>query len=258
MTSFTTFGEALKSWRHRRDLSQLDLALDADVSARHISYLETGRARPSREMVLQLAQTLGLPLRARNELLAQAGFAAEFQQSPLEGASLDSMRAALARMLTNHAPLPALICDRHWNLVDTNASAQALLAGLAAGSGERNLIRLIVAEGPARALVVNWAEVVRDLTQRLRLEVMRSGGEPILRELLELAQRVRPSGDDGGEPTAQPFVPVQLRIGAQTLSLLSVLAEFGTPRDITISDLRIELFFPADRETERYFAQTTT
>jgi transcriptional regulator with XRE-family HTH domain len=258
MSSFTSFGEALKAWRHRRDLSQLDLALDADVSARHISYLETGRARPSREMVLQLSEALGLPLRARNELLDQAGFAAVFEQTPLDQPALAAVRTVLARMLANHMPLPALICDRHWTLVDANPAAQALLSALHQGRGPPNLIRMILAEGPARTIIVNWSEVVRDLAHRLRLELMRSSGDPVLRELLEAARDARPGAEEIGEATARPFVPVHLRVGELELSLLSVLAEFGTPRDITIADLRIELFFAADAATERYFTDTTS
>lgn len=247
-TMTSPFGDTLKTWRARRHLSQLDLALDANVSARHISYLETGKARPSREMVLQLAETMGLPLRARNELLEQAGFVRAFAETGLDAEGLEPVRMALAHMLASHMPFPAVIFDRHWTLVDANPAAKTLLAPLL--GTETNMVRLVAGNPLARQMIVNWTELMRDFAGRLRLEVTRSGGDPILRELLELVK----SDDEIAQlPSARPFIPVILRNGEGTLSLMSMLAEFGTPRDITISDLRIELFFPANAATDAYF-----
>ena len=249
MTTLSTlpFGETLKAWRARRHLSQLDLALDANVSARHISFLETGKARPSREMVLQLAETMSLPLRARNELLEQAGFVRAFAETGLDAETLGPIRTALSHMLASHMPFPALICDRHWTLIDANPAAKALLAPLL--GRESNVARMLATSPLARQLIANWTELMRDFAGRLRLEVARSGGDPILRELLELVK----VDDEPHTASARPFIPVILRNGESSLSLMSMLAEFGTPRDITISDLRIELFFPADAATEAYF-----
>ena len=246
------FGENLKAWRARRHLSQLDLALDANVSARHISYLETGKARPSREMVLQLAETMSLPLRARNELLEQAGFVRSFAETRLDAETLGPVRTALTHMLASHMPFPALVCDRHWTLIDANGAAQQILAPLQGDGGQPNLARMIATNPRARQMIVNWPEVMRDFAGRLRLEVARSGGDPILRELLNVVK----VDDDDQPASARPFIPVVLRAGETTLSLMSMLAEFGTPRDITISDLRIELFFPADAATEAFFRGT--
>jgi transcriptional regulator with XRE-family HTH domain len=249
MTPFTTFGDGLRRWRQQRSWSQLDLSLEADISARHVSNLETGRAQPSREMVLHLSETLGLPLRARNELLEQAGFTRAFGETKLDGASLAVIREALQHMLTGHMPLPALVCDRYWNLVDTNATAQALLAPLQDGSG--NLARMMMTP-TAQALILNWPELVADFMNRLRLEVARSGGDPRLQGLLDAIRRVAPSREVA-EPTDRPFIPVRLRHPEGDLALISLLAEFGAPRDITISDLRIELFLPADDATRVFF-----
>ena len=248
LTTTTPFGNTLKAWRARRHLSQLDLALDANVSARHISFLETGKARPSREMVLQLAETMSLPLRARNELLEQAGFVRAFAETGLDAETLGPVRAALSHMLASHMPFPAIIFDRHWTIIDANPATRALLAPLL--GTETNMVRLVATNPLARQMIVNWSELVRDFAHRLRLEVSRSGGDPILRELLEL---VKIDDAEPRAPSARPFIPVILRNGESTLSFMSMLAEFGTPRDITISDLRIELFFPADVATETHF-----
>lgn len=253
--SNTSFGDALKAWRTRRHLSQLDLALDANVSARHISFLETGRARPSREMVLQLAQTMNLPLRARNELLEQAGFVRVFAETGLDARALGPIRAALDHMLASHMPYPALICDRYWSLIDANPAARSLLSPLQGDETAPNIARMIATNPVAREVIENWDEVIADFTSRLKLEAGRSGGDPRLNALLELVGTAAPARPDEVS-SAQPFIPVRLRLGATRLSLLSMLAEFGTPRDITISDLRIELFFPADQATEAFFRQS--
>ncbi len=246
----SAFGETLKAWRTRRHLSQLDLALDANVSARHISFLETGRSKPSREMVLQLAETMSLPLRARNDLLEQAGYVRAFAEVGLDAETLGPVRMALNHMLASHMPYPALICDRHWSLIDANPAARALLSPLLRDGEVPNMVRMVVANPVAKTMIVNWQEVVRDFAGRLRLEVTRSGGDPILRELLDLV-RVAADASEEERATSRPFIPVLLRHGETTLSLMSMLAEFGTARDITISDLRIELFFPGDTLTEQ-------
>lgn len=251
-TQPASFGDALKAWRTRRHLSQLDLALEANVSTRHISFLETGRAQPSREMVMQLASSLNLPLRARNELLEHAGYARAFRESRLEAEALKPVRAALDHMLASHAPYPALICDRHWTLVDANAAARQLLSPLQDQSGERNLVRMVATSPAARQQILNWDEVMRDFSGRLRLEVRRSGGDEVLSGLLSLINDSIGALLD--EPASgRPFIPVRLALPQGELSLMSMLAEFGTPRDITISDLRIELFFPADDAAAAFF-----
>lgn len=247
-TAVSDFGETLKAWRQRRHLSQLDLALDANVSARHISFLETGRSRPSRDMVLHLADTMSLPLRARNDLLEQAGYVRAFAETALDTETLGPVRKALDHMLAAHMPYPAIICDRHWTLVDMNAAARAFLAPLQGPTGESNMVRMLVDNPLARQMIVNWGEVLHDFAGRLRLEVSRSGGDRVLLDLLELARSAAGGAEDAA--SVRPFIPVVLRYGETTLSFVSMLAEFGTARDITIGDLRIELFYPGDAATE--------
>ncbi|MDZ4840949.1 MAG: helix-turn-helix transcriptional regulator [Hyphomicrobium aestuarii] len=255
LTVRRTFAQSLKAWRTRRSLSQLALALEANVSARHIAFLETGRSRPSRDMVLQLAARLDLPLRARNELLESAGFIGEFRENGLDGTALLPVRSALNHMLKSHHPFPALICDRHWNLVDTNPAAHMLLAAMGAGQGA-NLGQVLTSSPAAQAVILNWTEVVQNFANRLRLELKRCGGDPVLQQLIAKAEAATGNTTDGTiEPiTESPFVAVQFLMGDRVLSMLSIIAEFGTPRDITVGDLRIELFFPADAETESYFS----
>lgn len=245
-----SFGASLRDCRKRVRMSQLDLSLEANVSARHISFLESGRARPSREMVHQLCESMGLSLRARNEMLEQAGFASSYRETNLDATALAPIRQALSHMLDSHMPFPALVCDRHWTLADANPSAHAILAPLADG-GDRNLIRMIARSPAAHRMIVNWRDVMSDMRSRLRLELRRSGHDSILLELIEVAESAL--GCESNATDQGPFVPVRLDLGDRTLSLMSILSEFGTPRDITVADLRIELFFPADRETEAYF-----
>jgi transcriptional regulator with XRE-family HTH domain len=253
----STFGETLVAWRKRRHLSQLDLALDANVSARHISFLETGRSKPSREMVLQLAETMSLPLRARNDLLEQAGYVRAFAEARLDAETLAPVRMALTHMLASHTPYPALICDRHWNLIDANPAARMLLAPLHVADGMQNIVRMVVTNPIAKTMILNWCDVIRDFAARVRLETARSGGDPVLRDLLDLVRATGVEAEpDSSSP--QPFIPVLLRHGEGTLSLISMLAEFGTARDITIGDLRIELFFPADSATDHVLRSVPT
>jgi transcriptional regulator with XRE-family HTH domain len=253
-TAGPAFADRLKAWRARRHMSQLALALEANVSARHIAFLETGRSRPSRQMVLQLAAHLDLPLRARNEFLEAAGFVAEFREAGLDSAALQPIKAALAHMLTSHQPLPALLFDRHWNVVECNRAFGALLAALGAARNA-NLVAVMTSAPAVRAMILNWPEVMHEFANRLRLELRRRGGDPVLEQLLARAEAAL-AEHDAPRPVPAPyaaFVPIRLRIDGQILSLLSIIAEFGTPRDITVDDLRLELFFPADTATETFF-----
>jgi transcriptional regulator with XRE-family HTH domain len=245
LTDVETFGAALKDWRTRRRLSQLDLALDAEVSARHISFLETGRAEPSRDMVLHLSEALELPLRARNQMLISAGFAAAFPETALDAAALAPVRRALEYMMAQHSPYPALICDRHWNLVNANPAAARLL-GLAPGAAGGNLARMVATNPAFEQAIVNWPEVVREFRSRLRLEARACGGDPVILELAGVLDAIAAGPAAAPSSKDQPFMTIKLRHGDDVLSLFSTLAVLGTARDITLNDLRIELFFPAD------------
>jgi transcriptional regulator with XRE-family HTH domain len=244
-----SFGIALKDWRARRRLSQLDLALAAGVSARHVAFLETGRARPSREMVIALAAAMDVPLRCRNELMQSAGFAPVYQARPLSDDALAPIRSALDLMLMRHDPYPGILLDRHWNVLQANTAAAALFAQLLGDSEEPNLVRRLLANPLAPRLITNWSEVMRDLLSRLRLEAAQAGGDAELEALAALVAAnqspVRPHAIR--DAAANPFMGIKFVSGEHEIALFSAMVEFGTSEDITVRDLRLELFFPADR-----------
>lgn len=246
----TSFANALRHYRAGRRMSQLDLACTSNVSARHVSFLESGRAQPSRDMVMQLAQGMVLPLAARNSLLQAAGFVPAYPASPLDSEALGPFRAVLSEMMAKHAPNPALVCDRHWNLLDANLTAKALVSGLDPSGTQSNLIRLLSEQALASDLVANFPQVLHEMTARLQLEVLEAGNDPVLKSLLqslEAASKAHPY-----KPAASPrspVVPLVFNTPDQPLSFLSVIAHFGTSEDVTVRDLRLELFFPTDDYT---------
>jgi transcriptional regulator with XRE-family HTH domain len=241
------FCTLLREWRRARGLSQLDLALEADVSARHLSFLESGRAQPSRAMAMQLAEALLLPRAAINALLASAGFAAAYPATPLAAESLAPFRAMLDEMMRRHAPYPALVCDRHWTIVDANDSARMLLGPLHDGGAEMNVVRMLCTP-QARALIENMGEVLAEMWGRIRLEALEAGPDPINAELLSLLKAAMTQAPPP-PPTRRPIVPIRLRTPGATLSFITTIAHFGTSEDITLRDLRLELLFPADEAT---------
>ncbi|MFC5996853.1 helix-turn-helix transcriptional regulator [Pseudonocardia hispaniensis] len=249
------FGELLRTWRRRRRLTQLDLGIQADVSARHLSFLETGRSRPSREMVLRLAEELGVPLRGRNELLVAAGFAPAYTEHGLDDAELRAVRGSLVRILDGHEPYPAVLVDGRWNLVAGNR-AVALLTDLVAPwllAPPLNVLRASLHPDGLAPHVADLAEYAAHVVSRLRRQVARAA-DPGLAELLaELTGYVR---DAGLDPAAQPrdriVLPLRLRHPDQELTLFSTVAVLGAPLDVTLEEVAIESFFPADAATARY------
>lgn len=230
-------------------MSQLDLALASGVSARHLSFLETGRALPSREMVLTLAEALLLPLGVRNALLAAAGFAPSYPASDLTSEALAPFHAALSEIIDRHHPFPALVCDRYWTIRDANASARLLLSALHGDGGQMNIVRMLTDAPEAEDLVVNYAEVIAEMTARIRLEALEAGADETFDGLiaaLETAAARRPYGADVAR---RPLAPVVLNAPGGELLLLSTIAHFGTSEDVTVRDLRLELLFPADDAT---------
>ncbi len=240
------FAALLRRYRAARRMSQLDLALDCDVSARHVSFLETGRAKPSREMVLQIAEGLVLPLGSRNALLQAAGFAPVFPASPLDSSALGPFRAVLQEMMDRHAPWPAILCDRHWRMRDANAVAAALLAPLQGDTGEANLVRLLTDNDAARTLIANLPEVIHEMRGRIALEALEAGNDPILRELLDALDAASLRHPLPGGAARRALVPLLVNVPGGQLSFLSTIAHFGTSEDVTVRDLRLELLFPAD------------
>jgi len=252
-------GDLLRDWRQRRRLSQLDLSNEAEVSARHLSFVETGRSKPSRELVLHLAEHLEVPLRERNSLLMAAGFAPVFRERSLDDDEMDPVRGALDMILAGHEPYPAVIVDRLWNLVTANAAALTLFtAGVSPTLLEPpvNVIRLGVHPAGLAPRTRNLAEFSEHLLIRLQRQLAVSP-HPDLQALYDEVLTY-PGVSQGSavatDPTTLLFVPMVFEApNGQELSLFSTLATFGTALDITLAELSIESFFPADPATEAYF-----
>lgn len=241
----TQFPDTLKTWRKARRFSQLDLALEADVSSRHISFLETGRAQPSRDMVARLGDALNLPLETRNQMLTHAGFAVRYPGRSWDEEEMAPIRAALDHTLTQHAPYPAFAVDRLWTIVRMNKPAEQLFGMLQIAEGS-SLLELITSD-TLPMFIENWPEVAHHAAQRLRTESAAQGGVSELDDAANLLAAVSGGSDD----PPGPIIPTIYKAGDLRLSLFSTIAQFGTPVDLTLDDLKIELFFPADDATEQ-------
>jgi transcriptional regulator with XRE-family HTH domain len=241
-------GDHLREWRQRRHLSQLDLAVDAEISARHLSFVETGRAAPSREMVLKLAERLDVPLRERNVLLVAAGFAPAFPQRSLDDPMLKSARQAIDLVLKAHEPNPALAYDRHWNLVTANRMVAPLLEGIP----ERllgqpfNILRLAFHPEALAPRTVNLAEWCGHLLERLHRQCEATADPELIRLYNDLKAYPIPARAGPLPPDNHVAIPLKLRHNGEVLSFISTTMVFGTPVDITLSELALETFFPAD------------
>jgi transcriptional regulator with XRE-family HTH domain len=248
-------GHLLREWRTRRRMSQLDLASEADISTRHLSFLETGRALPSREMLLHLAEQLAIPLRERNVLLVAAGYAPVFPERPLDDPALWAARKAIDQVLKGHEPYPALAIDRHWTLVAANRAIRPLLAGVAAALLQPpvNVLRVALHPEGLAPRIANLPEWRAQLLARLRRQIDLTA-DPILvmllRELLAYPGGRAGSGAPAGDhANADVVIPMKLVTDGGRLELLSTIMMFGTPVDITLSELALEFLFPANAET---------
>jgi transcriptional regulator with XRE-family HTH domain len=240
-------GDHLREWRQRRHLSQLDLAGDAEISARHLSFVETGRAAPSRDMVLRLAERLNVPLRERNVLLVAAGFAPAFPQRTLDDPALKSARQAIDLVLKAHEPNPALAYDRHWNLVSANRMVMPLLEGIPARllGQPFNILRLAFHPEALAARTVNVAEWCGHLLERLHRQCEITADPGLIKLYHELKAYPIPARS-GPLPPDNVAIPFKLRFGDDVLSFMSATMIFGTPVDVTLSETALETFFPAD------------
>ncbi|HEY6744689.1 MAG TPA: helix-turn-helix transcriptional regulator [Mycobacteriales bacterium] len=243
------FGSLLRQWRQRRRVSQLDLALAADVSARHVSFLETGRSRPSREMVLRLAERLEVPLRDRNPLLLAAGFAPSYPQRDLADPALTPVRDAVAAILTGYEPYPALAVDRGWNLVAANAGVAALTASAAPPllAPPVNVLRLSLHPDGMAPRIVNLAQWRHHVLGRLAREAAAGADDALAALHRELSGY--PGGTEAGSAEQSVAVPLRILVDGRELSFLSTVTTFGTALDITAAELSIEAFLPADEAT---------
>ncbi|WP_376095249.1 helix-turn-helix domain-containing protein [Roseomonas sp. CCTCC AB2023176] len=248
-TRTPSIGDHLRDWRTKRRLSQMDLALEAEISTRHLSCIETGRAAPSREMVLRLAEYLEVPLRERNLWLQAAGFAPVFAERPLDDPAMRPAREAVEAVLNAHAPYPALAVDRHWNLVAANAAVAPLMEGAdpALLAPPVNVMRLALHPRGLAPRIVNLGQLRGHLLARLARQATMSG-DAVLAELLRELRGypAPPSSHDGTDPLAIPF---RLRVGGAELSFLTTTMIFGTAAEVTLSELTVETFFPMDEAT---------
>lgn len=247
-------GPLLRQWRQARRMSQLDLAVEAEVSTRHLSFVETGRSRPSRELLIHLAEHLDVPLRERNHLLLAAGYAPVYRESTLDDPDLAPVRAALDQILASHAPFPSIVVDQHWDLVTANAPAlQVMTDGVAPHllADGPNALRVSLHPEGLAPRIANLAEFSAHLLSRLRRQAGATGDT----RLVDLHDELRgyPGVDPGhhlpSDPASQLFVPLRLRVDGGEWAFFSTLSTFGTALDITVAELAIESFFPADEAT---------
>jgi transcriptional regulator with XRE-family HTH domain len=255
-----SLGDLLRDWRKRRHQSQLALALQAGVSQRHLSFVESGRAQPSREMVLHLAEQLDIPLRERNRLLNAAGFASMFPQHALDDPALAAARRAIERVLQAHEPYPAIAIDRHWNLVAANRAAGAFMAGVAPSllGPPTNVLRASLHPEGMAPRIANLTQWRTHLLSRLQRECELTGDTTMRALLDELRGYSYPDSWSDSRAASiahgdeRVFVPLQLTTDAGVLSFISTTTVFGTPVDVTVSEIALECFFPADDATAEF------
>lgn len=251
--SVPPFGVLLREWRAARRVSQLDLSLDAGVSSRHLSCVETGKSQPSRELVSRLADTLDVPLRERNALLVAAGYAPEFPETPLEAPALAQVRRAIDFILEHQEPYPAFVLNRRWDVLLANRAAERVGHFLIGGRAHANMVRQFFDPNDLRAAVANWEEVAGDLIRHLHEEIAAAPTDLQARALLDEVLRYPgvPSQwrmrELGTAPT--PLLTVVFRKNDDELRFFSTITTFGTPRNVTLDDLRVECAFPADDAT---------
>jgi transcriptional regulator with XRE-family HTH domain len=245
-------GPRLREWRQRRRLSQLDLALAAGISARHVSFVETGRSRPSADMVLLLAEHLDVPLRARNELLLLAGHAPRYAQQDLDAPAMQPVRDVLETILRGHEPNPALVVDRHWEMLAANAGVGLLLEGVAPHLLEPpvNALRLALAPDGMASRIANLGQWRAHVVERLGRQAVVSGDPALAALHAEIAAYPgAPRGEPAGTEPGEIAVPLRLRTDHGELAFISTVTAFGTATEVTLSELAVETFFPADSAT---------
>jgi transcriptional regulator with XRE-family HTH domain len=264
---FSDFAQALRYWRNKRGLSQLRLSADSGVSQRHLSFLESGRSQPSRDIILKLGMALEVPLRQRNVMLLAAGFAPAYQERSLSDPEMRAVKQALDFMLAQQAPYPALVVDRLWNLVMANQAAGSMMGwflGMPADApiprdGSINMIRLTLDPNGLRPYLANWEEVGADLLHWVQREAMGDGPGSEAAALLDELSALPGMRDAARTPNldrrALPFLPLVLRKDGVELNLFTTITTLGTPHDVTVHELRLETFFPADEASALWFRQ---
>lgn len=253
------FGSIIKEWRGLRRFSQLELAHNAELSARHLSFLESGRARPSRDMVLRLSEALEMPKAIANQALTAAGFAAAFPSLPADAPDLAPVRAAISSMLKNHAPFPAFVIDRGWTLVDANAPALELFARLAPQTDsaitQPNIVEFVITLAETD-FIANWEETAALTLARVRAEIAQLGADQALEALARRLAGHPRLKDAGPFDFDQAVVPTTFVLDGEKISVFSTIAQFGSVQDVFASELRVELVFPADDASREYFERS--
>lgn len=251
----------LRHWRKRRKMSQLDLALEANVSQRHVSWLETGKSKPSREMIIKLSDAMDVPLRERNAILNSAGFAKIYSNDDLSAPSMASVNAILSDILTHQNPYPTFVLDRHWNIKMKNEAADMLFNILGdpeqvwqdiGDDGEFNIALLSVHPKGLRRFISNWDDVASPFITRLKKEAIESEDPKVLDKFKHLMSIAGELPSDTGSTELLPVLPLEFNLGNIVLKLCSVISTFGTAQDITSNELRIETFYPADEITQAF------
>ncbi|MEW6023793.1 MAG: helix-turn-helix transcriptional regulator [Pseudomonadota bacterium] len=262
---FNDFAAALRYWRGKRGLSQLRLSADSGISQRHLSFLETGRAQPGRDLIVKLGIVLDIPLRQRNAMLLAAGFAPAYRERSLSDPEMGAVMQALDFMLAQQAPYPALVVDRLWNLVMHNAPAARMmrwLLGMPAEAaiprdGSVNVLKLMLDPHGVRPWLANWEDVAADVLQWVGREAMGDGPGSEATRLLDELMALPGIGEAARQPNleraALPFLPLQLRKDGVALNLFTTITTLGTPHDVTVHELRLESFFPADETSRAWF-----
>ena len=264
MTTATAgnFQTLCRQWRQYRKLSQLDLALAANVSQRHVSWLENGRSAPSRDMVVRLSEAMDIPLRERNALLQSAGYTPIYRETDLSDPAMGPVLDALERMLRHHEPLPAVVVDRYWNLKLRNRAADLLL-GLGGDieeimadtgtSGAINLALLTLHPQGLRRYISNWEQAAPSFVRRLRADARALGDQALLARFEQFIALSDAPDDHGVAESLLPVLPLEIDVDGLRLSLFTVMSTIGTAQDITADELRLEAFYPADADTEAFF-----
>lgn len=244
-------GAQIRGWRQRRRMSQLDLACEAGISTRHLSFVETGRAQPSRDMVMLLAERLNIPLRNRNVLMVAAGYAPVYEERKLDAPEMRGARQAVEQVLAAHEPWPALAIDRHWNLVSANGAAPPLFAGASPAllTGEINVLRLSLHPDGLARHILNYHEWRDHLLHRLRQQIDQTADGQLMALYDELQAYPAPTPSTRRSKPSDIVAPLRMAVDGAVLSFISTTTVFGTPLDITLSELALETFFPVDEDT---------
>lgn len=254
-------GQLLRQWRKRRNLSQLELAVRSKTSQRHLSFVESGRSQANRALILSLSEALDIPLRARNEILLRSGFAPAFPERSLQATEMKAASGILKRMMEHHDPYPAMVLDGAWNLVMHNQAAAFILRSCAGDAaiarysvdGRVNFARLLCAEDGMRPHIRSWQKTGRVLLHRLRREAAAYPGsrsQVLLDDLL--MSKAFPEFEDLGDEPNPAAIPMEIDVDGFTLKLLTTVTTFGTPLDVSLQEIHIEMSYPADEATDHH------